>query len=126
LVAGGIGITPIRALLEELAGDAVVVYRVVSEDEAIFLDELERLAPEVHMVAGDHREERHAHLLSSEHLRGLFPDLSERDVFVCGPPAFTDRTCRNLRAAGVPRRRMPVYPNTPTGRSSSTSRPCRT
>jgi ferredoxin-NADP reductase len=106
LIAGGIGITPIRALLEELPADLVVVYRVVSEDEALFLDELERLAPTLHLVAGDHREERHAGLLSPSHLRQLVPDLAERDVFVCGPPAFTDLTRRNLRAAGVPRRRI--------------------
>ena len=106
LIAGGIGITPIRALLEELPADLVVVYRVVSEDEALFLDELERLAPTLHLVAGDHREERHAGLLSPSHLRQLVPDLAERDVFVCGPPAFTDLTRRNVRAAGVPRRRI--------------------
>ena len=106
LIAGGIGITPIRALLDELPGDSVVAYRVVSEDEALFVDELERLAPTLHLVAGDHREERHADLLSPNHLRQLVPDLAERDVFVCGPPAFTDLTRRNLRAAGVPRRRI--------------------
>ena len=31
LIAGGIGITPIRALLERMHGDAVVLYRVVSD-----------------------------------------------------------------------------------------------
>jgi predicted ferric reductase len=106
LIAGGIGITPIRALLEDLPGDAIVVYRVVSEDEALFLDELEGLVPTLHLVVGDHRDERHAELLSAGHLRQLVPDLAERDVFVCGPPAFTDRTRRDLRAAGVPRRRI--------------------
>jgi predicted ferric reductase len=106
LVAGGIGITPIRALLEELPGDAVVVYRVVSGDEALFLDELERLAPELYLVAGDHRDGSHAGLMSPQHLRRLVPDLAERDVFICGPPAFTDLARRNLRRAGVPRRRI--------------------
>jgi predicted ferric reductase len=33
LIAGGVGITPIRALIEEMSGDIVLVYRVVSEDE---------------------------------------------------------------------------------------------
>ena len=33
LVAGGIGITPVRALLEEQGGDAIVLYRVVSESD---------------------------------------------------------------------------------------------
>ena len=44
--------------------------------------------------------------MSAEHLRELVPDLAERDVFVCGPPAFTAITRRSLRAAGVSRRRI--------------------
>ncbi len=43
-MAGGIGITPIRALVEEMAGDVVVVYRVLRADDAVLYDELERLA----------------------------------------------------------------------------------
>ena len=34
------------------------------------------------------------------------PTLAERDVFLCGPPAMTDAIAQNLRAAGVPRRRL--------------------
>ena len=43
LIAGGIGITPIRALLDELDGDTIVLYRVIDADDAIFADELERV-----------------------------------------------------------------------------------
>src|SRR3989442_3182447 len=39
LIAGGVSITPIRALMEDMAGDVVVVYRVVSEDDVIFRGE---------------------------------------------------------------------------------------
>jgi predicted ferric reductase len=106
LIAGGIGITPIRALLDELDGDVVVVYRVVADSDAIFLDELERLAPKLHVVVGDHRDPTIAHIRSPEYLRELVPDLSERDVFVCGPPAFTDQITRAVRKAGVSRRHL--------------------
>ena len=44
LIAGGIGITPVRALLERIDGDLVVLYRVVSSDEIVFADELDRIA----------------------------------------------------------------------------------
>ena len=40
LVAGGIGITPVRALLEEMHGDIVVLYRVITEEEIVFSEEL--------------------------------------------------------------------------------------
>jgi ferredoxin-NADP reductase len=108
LIAGGIGITPIRALMEDMERNAVVVYRVVGEEDIVLADELDSLARErgitLHYVVGDHRTaEGHNHL-SPAHLRELVPDIAERDVYVCGPPGLTDVLERNVRAAGVPKR----------------------
>ncbi len=112
LIAGGIGITPIRALLEEIAGDVVVVYRVIAEDDVVFFDELDRLSRErgivLHYVVGDHSAPDGAALLSPEHLGELVPDLRSREVFLCGPPAMADAIERNLRHAHVPRRHIHV------------------
>jgi predicted ferric reductase len=112
-IAGGIGITPIRAMLETApgaAGDIDVVYRVVDERDAIFRDELEALASArgagLTVVAGDHRDPAYRDLLSPEHLRTLVGDIAERDVYVCGPPEMADRVVANLRALGVPRRHI--------------------
>jgi predicted ferric reductase len=102
LVAGGIGITPIRALLEEMRGDVIALYRVLRDADVIFREELAR-DPRVRVVAGDHATPEGAHLLSPDHLRELVPDVAEREVYVCGPPAMTDAIARNVRAAGVPR-----------------------
>ena len=44
LIAGGIGITPIRALVETMKGDLIVLYRVMAEQDVIFRDELDALA----------------------------------------------------------------------------------
>jgi predicted ferric reductase len=103
LVAGGIGITPIRALLDELEGDIVLLYRVVQEDEAIFREELALTEARVEIVAGDHATAEGRDLLSPRHLLELVPDLSERDVFVSGPPGLVDFIAGNARRAGVPR-----------------------
>jgi predicted ferric reductase len=109
LIAGGIGITPIRSMVERMRGDVVVVYRAISDADLVFKAELDDLATRrglaVHCVVGDHRGEG-AKLLSPAHLRELVPDAAERDVFLCGPPAMTDAICGNLRAAGVPRRHL--------------------
>lgn len=106
LIAGGIGITPVRALVESMDGDVVVIYRVATEGEAIFRDELAELGATVQYVVGDHRTPEGRRLLSRQHLLTLVPDLAERDVYVCGPPAMTVAVERNLRRAGVPRCRL--------------------
>ena len=112
LVAGGIGITPVRALLERMDGDVVAVYRVLAAEDIVFereLAELERTrGVSVHYVVGDHDAPDGHRLLSPEHLAELVPDLAEREVYLCGPPAMTSITGRRLRAAGVPRRRLHV------------------
>jgi predicted ferric reductase len=113
LIAGGVGITPIRALLEELQGepgDITLVYRAAREDDVILRGELDELARrrgvEVHYVLGDHRGPGAAELLSADHLGRLVPDIAARDVYVCGPPAMADATGASLRRAGVPRRQV--------------------
>ncbi|MDQ2741079.1 MAG: ferredoxin reductase family protein, partial [Chloroflexota bacterium] len=108
LIAGGIGITPIRSLLEEISGDVVLVYRVVTDAEILFRDELEALAWDrgirLCYVIGDHRAPGAERLMSPEHLRELVPDIAERDIYVCGPPAMANAVTANARRAGVPRK----------------------
>jgi predicted ferric reductase len=97
LIAGGAGITAIRALLEDLDGDVVVVYRALREDDVILRDELDALG-DVHYLVGEP--------LSHERLHALVPDIAERDVYVCGSPAMTDTTRVMLVRLGVPRRHI--------------------
>ncbi len=113
LIAGGIGITPLRALLEELPaqpGDLTLIYRVVNRDEVVLGEELERIArargAELHYVVGDHRDAAADSLLRAEHLRELVPDIAQREVFVCGPAAMIEHARDGLRAAGVPARNV--------------------
>jgi predicted ferric reductase len=97
LIAGGAGITPIRALLEEMPGELAVIYRAPSEEDVILRDELDALAAArgfaLHYVIGGDRDG----------MLGLVPDIAERDVYVCGPPEMVAATAASLRAAGVRR-----------------------
>jgi predicted ferric reductase len=106
LIAGGIGITPVRALLERMDGDIVVLYRVVSRDDVVFAGELDRIAAgrgaRIEYLVGDHTTPEARELLSPAHLASLVPDLPSRDVYACGPPGMVDRIVPSLRAAGVP------------------------
>jgi predicted ferric reductase len=107
LVAGGIGITPVRALAEHArADDVVVLYRALTEEDLVLRDELDALGHPVHYVVGDHAAPGGEKLLSPEHLSELVPDLAGRDVYVCGPPAMADAAVRSVRAAGVPRKQI--------------------
>ena len=109
LIAGGVGITPIRALLESMPGgprDITVVYRALSAEDVILRDELDELAGrrgvEVHYVVGSHETD----LLSPAYLQTLMPDIAARDVYVCGPPAMVDATRISLGRSGVARQHI--------------------
>jgi len=108
LVAGGIGISPVRALVEDAEGDVDVVYRAVNDGDLVLRKELEDLARsrhvDVHYVVGDHAAPGGDQLLSPAHLAELVPDVADREVYVCGPPGMIDAVARSIRAAGVPRR----------------------
>jgi predicted ferric reductase len=110
LIAGGVGIAPIRALLEDTPGEPgtiAVIYRAASEDDVLFRDELDELSrrrgAELHYVLGERRGDE---MLSAEHLQALVPDIASRDVYVCGPRSMTEATRTSLRRAGVPRRHI--------------------
>jgi predicted ferric reductase len=81
LIAGGVGITPIRSLLESLEGDVVVVHR----GEPVLREEVDALGFRVLDSIAD------------------VPDLAEREAYVCGSPEMVDATVAQLREAGVQR-----------------------
>ncbi|WP_443050521.1 ferredoxin reductase family protein [Streptomyces sp. NBC_00286] len=109
LIAGGVGITPVRALLEEEpAGDIVVLYRVRSEDDAVLIDEVRTLVAarggRLHLLTG--RTGETSPPFEPDNLLALVPDLAERDVYVCGPPAMTSTVLSSLRRLKVPQQQV--------------------
>ena len=108
LIAGGIGVTPIRALLEELSGSTIVIYRVRSLADAVLLPELEALAQErgadLRVLAGRTGEgDPPIPSFDAQSLVALVPDIRQRDVYVCGPPPMTEAVIESLRELGLPR-----------------------
>jgi predicted ferric reductase len=109
LIAGGIGVTPIRALLEDpaMTGDIVVLYRVRDEAEAVLLDELRSLAAtrraRFHLITGrTGAGSPPFDPFSPDNLRRMVPDVTERDTYVCGPLPMTEAVLRGLRGLNVP------------------------
>jgi ferredoxin-NADP reductase/DMSO/TMAO reductase YedYZ heme-binding membrane subunit len=117
LAGAGVGITPLRALAEGLEyapGEAILLQRYTAEP--LFTRELEILAAEkglqVVQLPGPRRTPSSvlgpaaSGLPELTGLRRWIPDLAERDVFVCGPSAWTDGVERLALAAGVPGARI--------------------
>lgn len=114
LVAGGSGIAPIRALIEELPPGAILIYRAHDEDELLFRDELDRLAQvrraQVWYILGSREAPAPRRALSSHGLRELVPDVADRDVYVCGPPGLVSVVLSSLKRLGVRRRQIHLDP----------------
>ncbi|WP_328454397.1 ferredoxin reductase family protein [Streptomyces sp. NBC_00386] len=108
LIAGGVGITPLRALFETLPGRVTLLYRARTAEDLALGGELEDIARWrgarvlYALNAADGTRPR----LTAESLRETVPDIAEHDVYLCGPPAMARDLYGELRAAGVPDRRI--------------------
>lgn len=104
LIAGGVGITPMRALFETLplapGQDLTLLYRARGSQNVLFADELDAIAlrrgAHVHYLT-----EPGSSALTTAGLLMMVPDLPERDVYLCGPPAMADAVRRALWEAGL-------------------------
>jgi predicted ferric reductase len=114
LIAGGSGIAPIRALLEELPRGTIVVYRASSPEDIIFTDELEWLAEsrdlEIFYVVGSRTDPGPREVMTPKGMRRLVPDVSRRDVYLCGPPGLIEASVGILRRLRVPKKQIHLDP----------------
>ncbi len=114
LIAGGSGIAPIRALLEELPAQTIVLYRARSIEEVIFRDELEWLAQQrratLWYVLGRRDDDGPKRAFSVKGMRELAPDIRQRDVYLCGPSGLIDASLTALRRLRVPKRQIHLDP----------------
>jgi predicted ferric reductase len=109
LIAGGVGITPLRALLATLPGRITLIYRASAPRDVVFRNELEAIARDrgvaVHYLIGS-REELGGDPLNPQTLSNLVPGLHKQDVYVCGPSGMATAAIDAVAEAGVPKRRI--------------------
>lgn len=109
LVAGGVGITPMRALFETMpisAGQQLtLLYRARSLEDLLFRHELEKIARQrgarLHYLLGKDRT-----CLTAPGLLSRVPDLAGRDVYLCGPAGMAGAVRAGLLQAGLPADRL--------------------
>lgn len=111
MIAGGIGITPIRSLVEEMAGrgkDMVVLYGNRHHSAVVFEKELNDLAAAnrglriVPVMSADPEWPGERGTIDQGLISRLVPDVRDRDVYLCGPPPMMRKIRRGLTSLGVP------------------------
>ncbi|MEO8094243.1 MAG: ferredoxin reductase family protein [Pseudolysinimonas sp.] len=118
IVAAGVGVTPIRALLEHsrvAPGEVTIILRAGSHDETYLWDEVQELAAakgaRCYVMIGA-RPATHPSWMSAEDkargvtLRSALPDLLRSDLYLCGPTAWLDEVEADALAAGISRHQI--------------------
>ena len=108
LIGGGVGITPIRALLEEfdITKEIDVIFRASKQEDLVFQRELDEIArvrgARVHYLVGS----REIHPMSAKYIEKYIPAFKDSDVYVCGPTALVDAVRGAAKSAGIPKNRF--------------------
>jgi len=110
LVGGGVGITPIRAIMEEFR-DSVqmdVIFRASRQEDLVLRQELDYLAAQsagtirIHYLVGSRRQ----HPMDAKALRKLVPRFADSDIYVCGPGPLVAAVREAAMDCGVPKNRF--------------------
>jgi len=112
-IAGGVGITPIRAMFaalpKRMSGGITLLYRASHPRDVVFSRELNAIASDrdaaLHYLIGA-REDLGYDPLDAGHLQQTVPGLHRYEAYVCGPTGMTQAAVNSLLAAGIPRRRI--------------------
>ena len=112
MIAGGIGITPIRSLAEEMSSmgrDVVIIYSNRNHNSIVFEKELNDLASSssgrlkvIHVISDDPGWPGEKGRIDKEKISRIVPDFIDREVFICGPPPMMKALRLDLISIGVP------------------------
>jgi predicted ferric reductase len=110
-IAGGIGITPIRSMLEALGSrhpDKLLLYSNKSPKERILGNEIDALSMANGFKVIDIYNDAQVPgaefgRLDQAMLARLVPDIADRDIFLCGPPPMMIALRKAMVELGVPK-----------------------
>ncbi|MFA5991479.1 MAG: ferredoxin reductase family protein [Candidatus Doudnabacteria bacterium] len=109
LLAGGIGVTPIRALAQQLAmqkADCVILYGCKTEADIVFKNEFLALNVKHFFLLSQTKNQALGNLLpgriSAEKIKLLAPDFLEREIYLCGPNNMISGVLADLKTLNIP------------------------
>jgi predicted ferric reductase len=114
LIAGGIGITPIRSIIEEQTKNnknIILLYANKTQQDIAFKQELENfsinkvvnvLSEETSLPGSEFELGR----IDEEKIKRLVPDYKERDAYICGPEPMMKAIVSSLISLGVPKKQI--------------------
>jgi predicted ferric reductase len=110
MIGGGVGITPIRALMEEFKNGVQmdVFYRVSKKEELILKDELDYLEKNssgsirIHYLVGSRKD----YPMDAEFIKAYAPRAADSDFYICGPEALVETVRKAAADLGVPKNRF--------------------
>jgi len=108
LIGGGVGITPLRALMEEIdpSKEVDVIFRASREEDLVLRHELDALADHigarVHYLVGP----RTVHPMTAKYIMQYVPSFRDSDVYVCGPTPLVEAVRDAAESAGIPKNRF--------------------
>jgi ferredoxin-NADP reductase len=110
LIGAGVGVTPLRALLEDLpsSSDVTVVVRAQSAKNVVHGHELADLVARRNGHYFELLGSRENVRLDDATLRPLVGKLHDADIYVCGPSDFTDTVVATAMRLGARADRLHV------------------
>ena len=110
LVGGGVGITPVRALMDEFSGGAQmdVIFRASKQEDLVLKAEMDYLANKsggsirVHYLVGSRKN----HPMDAKSLKALVPQFADSDIYICGPEPLVSAVRKAAEDLGVPKNRF--------------------
>ena len=106
--AAGIGVTPIRAMLDDLpkSVNTTFIYRVSDGEHAALRNELDEFATRNGWNVVYLEGSRDQHPMTVNYMSQYAPALLHSDIYVCGPNGFMDSVIKMVTTAGVPEKRI--------------------
>ena len=108
LIGGGVGITPLRAIMEEFPNNTQidVFYRVSREEDLVLRQELDeisdRLGARVHYLVGSRKD----HPMNAEYMKQIVPQFADSEIYICGPEPLVTAVKKAATDAGIPKDRF--------------------